>query len=368
MKILSFQPCSLYQNGGMGRLLRRLYQGHEIDIIGLYISNGNTTVKHGEIKEIAIPAFPIIKSWMRWKARDFFMWMQDSLFYAYTKSKIQRAVAKTSFDVLHVINHGVYSTALCNDNFLIRKQLWTSFHDHFSLCSSFEDAQKLWNRSDRRLMISVELGNEYQRIFGDKKFEIITDGVYAEEISEPKKKKHDEISIYFSGLMHIEYYPLLEVLADSIDDLVDMGYSFKLILRGTQKMKFLKTRKFEIDYRSDFISDDQIKKELDMADILYLPIKFSMPDFYLYSLSTKMISYLGASGNILYHGPSDSAACNFLKKNNAAFCCVSLLKNDMIYQIEEILSADGSKCKNAKKIAKSNFDLNFIQNNFWNKL
>jgi hypothetical protein len=26
---------------------------------------------------------------------------------------------------------------------------------------------------------------------------------------------------YFAGLMHIGYYPLLEVLADSIDDLVD---------------------------------------------------------------------------------------------------------------------------------------------------
>lgn len=368
MKILSLQPCSLYQNGGMGRLLRRLYQGHEIDIIGLYISNGNATLKEGEIKEIAIPAFPMIKSWMRWKARDLFMWMQDSLFYSYTKSKIERVAGQTPFDVLHVINHGVYSAVLCNENFLNGRELWTSFHDHFSLCSSFEDAQKLWNRSDRRLMISAELGEEYQRIFGNKKFEIITDGVSLDEISEPKKKEKEEVSVYFAGLMHIEYYPLLEVLANSLDDLVALGYSFKLILRGTQEMNFLKARKFEIDYRSDFISDDQIKKELDMADILYLPIKFSMPNFYLYSLSTKMISYLGASGNILYHGPSDSAACNFLKRNNAAFCCVSLLEKDMTYQIKEMLSADGHKCINAKKVAKSNFDLNYIQNIFWNKL
>lgn len=367
MKILSFQPCSLYQNGGMGRLLRRLYQGHEVDIIGLYITNGNSKHKQGEIREIAIPAFPVIKPWMRWKARNFFMWMQDSLFYPYTKSKIKRAVVKTSFDVLHIVNHGAYSTVLCNDDFLKNKQLWTSFHDHFSLCSSFEDTHQLWNCSDRRLVISSELGEEYQRIFGKKDFEIITDGVSSEEISEPKKKAKEQISIYFSGLMHIEYYPLLQVLADSLDDLIGMDYSFKLILRGTQELNFLKARKFEIEYRSDFISDYQIKEELDRADILYLPIKFSMPNFYLYSLSTKMISYLGAAGSILYHGPSDSAACKFLKKNNAAFCCVSLLKNDMIDQLKEIASTDGMKCLNAKKIAKSNFDLHYIQNSFWNK-
>ena len=365
MKILSFQPCSLYQNGGMGRLLRRLYQGHEVDITGLYIDDDKFSLKHGDINEIAIHSFPLKRSWMRWKLRPLFTWLRESLFYNITKNKVKKAVAKLPFDVLHVINHGVYSTILCDEIFLNKKQLWTSFHDHYSLCSSFKDAQLLWNRSDRRLMISAELGEEYVRLFGYKKFEIITDGVSLEEISRPKQISKDRISIYFAGLMHIDYYPLLEVLADSLDILVSQGYSFKFILRGTQEIYFLKTRKFEIDYRSEFISDEEIKKELDMADILYLPIKFSLPDFYLYSLSTKMISYLGASGSILFHGPSDSAACNLLTENKSAFCCVSLSKEEMTSLIKEMLSMDESICVNAKNLAKSNFDLNYIQNAFW---
>jgi len=366
MKILSFQPGSLYQNGGMGRLLRRLYQGHETNITGLYITDYNSFPKQGPIKEIQINLFPVQKSWMRWKLRPLFRWIRESLFYYFTKYKIYKVSEKLLFDVLHVVNHGAFSAILCNENFLAKKQLWTSFHDHYSLCSSYRDTQKLWNRSDRRLVISTELGEEYQKVFGYKNFELITDGVDHKEISEPKEISNDKISIYFAGLMHFEYYPLLEVLADSLDALVSEGYSFKFILRGTQEISFLRGRKFEIDYRSDFVPDEEIKKELDAADILYLPIKFSEPNFYLYSLSTKMISYIGASGKILYHGPSDSAACNLLRKNDAAFCCVSLEKEDMIFEIKAMLLSDESKCRNAKKLAKSKFNLNDIQIAFCN--
>ncbi len=365
MKILSFQPGSLYQNGGMGRLLRRLYQGHEEDIIGLYVNYENAPIKKGIIEEIAIPAFPVQRSWMRWKFRIFFMWVRESLFYIFVKYKLERAARKVSFDVLHVINHGVFSAILCDEKFLTKKKIWTSFHDHYSLCSSSKDTQKLWNRSDRRLMISIELGEEYQRIFGNKSFELITDGVSYEEISSPKVINQNQISIYFAGLLHIDYYPLFKVLSDALDILVNEGYSFKLILRGTQEINFLKGRKFAIDYRSNFISDEEIKKELDMADILYLPIKFSLPDFYLYSLSTKMIGYLGGAGKILYHGPSDSAACRLLQKSNAAISCMSLDELEMVIKLKEIIDSDLKLGYNAKELAKSNFDLNSIQKLFW---
>lgn len=367
MKVLSFQPGSLYQNGGMGRLLRRLYNGHELDITSLYVHDYNSKQIQGAIKEIEITSFPVQRSWMRWKLRPFFRWVRQSLLYSVTKYRIERASANVPFDVIHVVNHGVFSAILCNEKFLANKQLWTSFHDHYLLCSSFEDTQKLWDRSDRRLMISTELGEEYQRVFGHKEFELITDGVYEKEISQPKAVKGEKTTVYFAGLMHFEYYPLLAVLADAMDALVDKGYLFNLVLRGTQEISFLKNRKFQISYKTDFISDEEIKEELDAADILYLPIKFSEPNFYLYSLSTKMISYIGASGNILYHGPSDSAACNLLRKNEAAFNCVSLVKDEMVDVLKDMLHDGKDVCINAKKLAKSEFDLNTIQNTFWKK-
>lgn len=368
MRILSLQPCSLYQNGGAGRLLRRLYQGRENQVISLYVQGSSYTPPKNKIKEICVREFPVQRSWMRWKLRSFFKYLREVLFFPATKRKLKKVASEIPFDVLHVINHGIYSTVLCENNFLKDRKLWVSFHDHFSTTySSFEDASLLWNKADRRFLISKELGEEYQRLFGVKKFELITDGVEISEISKPKELNiNNVVKIYFAGLLHLEYYPLFEVLADALDQMSNKGISFKLIMRGTQKLNFLKNRNFIVDYRSDFVSDKEVKEELDDADILYLPIKFSISDFYLYSLSTKMIGYLGSSGRILYHGPKDSAACKVLERNNAAISCVSLDVNDMIDSLEKILKADVMVSHNAKIMAKDNFILEDIQKLFWN--
>jgi hypothetical protein len=78
-----------------------------------------------------------------------------------------------------------------------------------------------------------------------------------------------------------------------------------------------------------------------------------------------MISYIGAAGKILYHGPSDSAACNLLQKNNAAVLCVSLDVEEMVNNLKEIISMDNKISQNAKELAKSKFELNSIQKIFW---
>ena len=364
MRILSFQPSSFYQNGGAARLLRRLYAGHENNVSAIFVSQ-DSIITVGEIKQQNITLYPHLKPWMRWKLRSFVFWLQDKFFYNRTKKNITDAVKNETFDCLHIINHGVYATVLCNDQFLQNKALWVSFHDHFSLCSTFGDAKKLWLRADRRLVISNELGAEYSRIFGYKNFEMITDGVSENEISTPKDiDNNSEISIYFSGLLHIDYYPLFSVLAEALDTLSEER-NMVLILRGTQKIDFLNNRKFRTEYRSNYISDAEIKQEMDSADILYLPIKFSLPDFYLYSLSTKMISYLGAAGKILFHGPKDSAANVLLEQNNAAISCVSLKTYDMLHAIEEILKEDIQVSANAKQLSKDKFRLADIQNRFW---
>lgn len=367
MKILSVQPGSLYQNGGVGRLLRRLYQGKETQVTSLYVTNSSARIGENEIKEIPIFEFPQQRSWMRWKLRPFFAWLRKTVFFSRTKQNLKNTALKIPFDVLHIINHGAYSNVLLEDEFIANKQLWVSFHDHFSLCSSFDNAKQLWTLANRRLVISQELGDEYKKLFGDKDFELITDGVDESEISTPKEINTKETVIYFAGLLHIDYYPLFEVLANAIDQLSTVNRSFTLVLRGAQKLSFLDNRKFKVDYRKDFVSDAAIKEELDSADILYLPIKFTEPDFYLYSLSTKMIGYLGSAGRILFHGPSDSAASRALMRNNAAISCDTLQVEDMLNSIHEILEPNILVSENAKKMAQNYFVLNKIQNTFWNK-
>lgn len=365
MKILSFQPDSLYKNGGASRVLRRLYYGHEDKVSSLYVSLDGRKY-NGKVNEVRIDAFPIHRQWMRWKARSFFSFLRESFFFKKTAAKVLSAAKNIHFDVLHVVNHGPYSSVLVEESDLEGKSLWVSFHDHYSLCSSFDQCKLLWELADRRLAISDELGQEYQRLFSYRPYELITDGVGETEVSLPKKEIGEKkLNVYFGGLLHIAYLPLLRVFADALDHFSKEGYDISLVLRGTQRVDFLKDRHFQIEYRGNFVSDDDIKTELDEADILYLPIKFSSPEFFKFSLSTKMIGYLGGAGVILFHGPFESAACQLLVKNDAAVICSTLESNDMISAINEVIGNGLEKSRNAKDLASNKFSLKGFQKQFW---
>ena len=375
MKLLSFQPFSLKSNSGGGRILRRLYQGHETQIVSLGISTMLTkrvrkshtvNTKSAGSPEFLVPAYPLSKPWQRWYARDLTNWLREKALRPVTIRNIQRVAASLNYDVVHTIDHFSFSAALCDGKIRKDKPLWVSFHDHFSTTkSSFESTKKLWQTADRRLCISNEIGLEYQKLFGNKDFEIITDGVKPEEISEPKLESSDPVVIYFAGMLHMDYFPLFQVLADALDILTKQGYALNLVLRGAHKMNFLENRSFPVEYRPVIIDDRVLKEELDLASILYLPMYFTVPEFYLYSLSTKMVGYLAAPGSILYHGPSDSAACVLLEKHKSAVSCNSLNAEDMVEAIKKMLLSYSEVSKNAKVLAKSQFSLETIKNRFW---
>lgn len=367
MKLLSFQPFSLFRNGGGSRVLRRLYEGHESQIVSLVVQEELVLPpKTGNIPEHFVVAQPAPRRWMRWHLRTWSTWLREKAFRPLTIKQIRSKAATIPYDIIHVVNHSAFSSALCDEAFCSGKALWVSFHDHFTTTNTSASATAdLWNRADRRLVISPELGEEYQRLFGEKDFQVITDGVDDDEISVPNPSIPSTITIYFAGLLHIEYLPLFEVLADSLDQLSKQGLNFNLVLRGTQQVKFLHNRSFKTIYKSEFISDKEIKEELDAATILYLPIKFSIPNFYLYSLSTKMISYLGGSGSILYHGPGESAACKLLQKTDSAVCCTSLNADELADCIRVLLTGKSEVSKNAKLLARKEFNLKNIQQRFW---
>ena len=367
LKLLSFQPVSLYKNGGASRVLRRLYKGHEEQVYSIGITDNADKLQTGDLHETVISATPVHRPWMRWKVRNLFIWLRNKGFKPFIMQRIRKAAVGVDYDVVHVIHHGPYCMAVVTDEILAGKQLWVSFHDHYTSSGvSFEDTKHLWTKAHRRMAISNELAEEYQRVFGHEDFELITDGVLPQEISQPITiNKTKPVIIYFSGLLHIGYYPLFEVLADAMDKLSAQGTSFEFVLRGTQTLSFLANRKFKVDYRRGFISDEEIKAEMDVASILYLPIKFNNPEFYKYSLSTKMVSYLGASGAILYHGPADSAACKRLATANAAINCTTFSVADMVDAINRLIANASQISANAKKQARTEFDLEEIKRQFW---
>ena len=366
MKILSYQSFSVYANGGGARILRRMYKGREDNVFSLAIEAGYYKPVTGIIPEKIVPAVPLRRPWMKWRSREVFNWIRDKPFRQYTTNRIRREASAISCDVVHVMGCGGWSTVLCDDPLFAKKPLWVSVHDHHRTTQCPEkDARELWNRADRRLMISNELGKDYQRLFGEKDFELITDGLLSHEISAVAGRPQSPYTIYFAGLLHIEYIPLFKVLAEALDKLTQTGLSFKLVLRGTQELSFLGGRSFETQYLPMVLDDATLKDDLDAAAILYLPIKFVDPDFYRHSLSTKMVGYLGASGSTLYHGPADSAACHLLRESKSAVCCNSLSTEDLILSILQLVEGNTEVSVYAKQLARTMFDLKQIQGRFW---
>lgn len=366
MKILSYQAFSLYANGGGNRILRRLYQGHETDVVSLAIEAGYYKHITGSIPEKIIPAIPLRRPWMKWRSRDVATWIRERPLKQYTINRIRRECRAIDCDVIHIMSCGPWSTALCKNEVLANKELWISIHDHFATTQCpFKDASLLWNWADRRLVISPELGNEYQRLFGNLPYELVTDGVLENEISAPAVTMQQPFVIYFAGLLHIEYKPLFRVLADALDRLSKKGLSFKLVLRGTQQLPFLQGRSFKTTYLPIILDNAVLKNDLDAASILYLPIKFVDPDFYRYSLSTKMVGYLGAPGSIMYHGPHDSAAGRLLQESHSAICCTSLDVDAMVNTILRLINEKNTISSNAKELARNRFSLERIQKCFW---
>jgi hypothetical protein len=154
-------------------------------------------------------------------------------------------------------------------------------------------------------------------------------------------------------------------LADALDILSKKNLSFKLVFRGTQQLSFLKDRSFETTYLPFILDHVELKKDLDAASILYLPIKFVDPDFYRYSLSTKMVGYLGAPGSILYHGPQNSAAGRLLRETHSAVSCTSLDVDEMVKSILHGINEKNNISSNAKELARNRFSLERIQKCFW---
>ncbi|OJW75072.1 hypothetical protein [Spirosoma sp. 48-14] len=366
MKLLTYQTFSIYSNGGGSRILRRLFKNHEENTISIALVERKKNIIDNPIKEYQIEQIFPKKRWMKWHIKNIFFYIRNKLKFT-TKYILIKQINDIEYDILHIVDHGDFPNLLTQ--LRINKKIWVSFHDHFLTSGgNFYDSKQLWTLADRRIVISEELGNYYQSIFGILPYEIITDGLNLDEIFTPNTQQiNHKIVIYFGGLLHIDYLPLFQSLADALDILSSPQYNFKfkLVLRGTQNIDWLENRCFELEYRSFTINNSDLKKDITEANILYFPIKFNNPYFYLYSMSTKMIGYLGAPGTILYHGPVDSAANKLLTSFQSCVSCTTLDKNDMINCILESIQNGAQFSFNAKKLARQKFNLEAIKRSFW---
>ncbi len=364
-KLLTCQPFSVNSSGGGARILRRILEparGQAVSLVANYFPG---PLPEGPLIEQSVFINPVIRAWHKLALRTFFSFLRQIFFHRFNSKKIRDTAKCIDCEIVHLVAHGSLTGALLDEEFLANRSLWVSFHDHFESVSSFKAVEQLWKRADRRFVISNAMGEHYDEIFGRRDWKVVTDGIEEVDLAAPKIFKNSLLTIYFCGSLHLDYYQLFGVLADALDELHIKGTPLKLVLRGGHPIKPLKKRIFEIEYRPHTLSDSELKDDLEEADILYFPMKFSDPHFFKYSMSTKMIGYLAAPGAILYHGPLDSAAAQLLAESDAAMLVESLNPKNLVEKIPLFKTMGPEFSKNAKQLAFSNFSLAENRRRFW---
>ena len=214
-----------------------------------------------------------------------------------------------------------------------------------------------WQGAAARFVISPELGSEYTKRYGEREFVIVTDGV--DHVAAKARAATNQLRIYFMGLFHIGYEQNLEALIKAIDVLPSsLTKNCSITLRCDYVRPAVSRQSARIRVLP-FGSEADVEADIGQADCLYLPLHFAKADqpFGAYSLSTKMVTYLGSGVPILYHGPAGTAAHNILAKHQAAALATSLQPNEISAVLADLLRPNVGiqLAENALQLARASF-------------
>lgn len=215
---------------------------------------------------------------------------------------------------------------------------------------------RAWRDAAERFVISDAMGVEYCRRYGTRSYEVVTDGL--ERVPAlPLKRQPSDLRIYFMGLLHRSYTDnfraLLSAAAEIRQSHPDVNVSVTCRCGSLPR---------ELDglfpvTLLPFASEADVARDLESADVLYLPLPFGAEYelFFRYSLSTKMITYLGSGLPILYHGPRESAAGQLLSAHRAAVAAESLDPSAVARKLLEVVHEGPSAAARALELAGRQF-------------
>jgi hypothetical protein len=373
--ILFVQPFGLGTPSGGSRILRSLLENAPAKWLSV-VASPNTAPPAPFGEELHVRSRP---SFGRLERTRFSRWFKHLDGWAGSRldSKLNQIVKQQGVTAVHAIAHECWDALAA---FKVAKRnglpFFLSVHDdpayvlqghplQKKMLSAVEDC---WNEARARFVISEELGEELCRQWGKKDHILVTDGL-ADIAKQPRPAHPNRVSVYFMGLMHNSYEPNFVTLQKALRLVSERQPKLKtsLVLRcgSIRNGAVIHPEMLRV---LPFGSESEVQSDLENVDVLYQPLPFDPTHALLnaYSLSTKMITYLGSGLPILFHGPADSAAGKLLKKNQAAFVCDS---NDPEQLAQTLTRAIGNErgvvVLSALKLASERFQLCEVRERFW---
>jgi glycosyltransferase involved in cell wall biosynthesis len=236
----------------------------------------------------------------------------------------------------------------------------------YYLSQALERLSYVWPRADGRIVISEPMGEEYCQRYGDYSYEVVTDGLSGELPSAPKSTPRDRLHVYFMGALHLTYHPNFQAMFEALERVqaskheLDIAFSSRGSALPEHDTSFA-------THNLPFATEEEIQRDFERVDMLYLPLPFGeeYESFWRYSLSTKLITYLGSGVPILYHGPKEAAACRLLSENDAAHCVHSLDPGEIV---DTLLTSSASReriAHNALDLGRNRFRREDQRRRFW---
>jgi hypothetical protein len=367
------QPFGLSSPAGGPRILRSLLKETSYPFLSICtspMSPPETIIG----KEIHLPLRPNFYRLERSRLAKY-LGLSLPLYSSSFKARLEKTLLQYGATAVHSIPHGLdFAYA-----FEVAKKLgipyYLNVHDeldynlkgHVELVESQNQLAHIWREATGRMVISEAMGEEYSRRYGGKSYTIVTDGL--ETLSSFEKRASSQsLRVYFMGSVHLSYKETFINFSRALDQFAKINPALKVsfVVRGELPFSLPKLQ-ISIE-KLPWGTEAEVQQDLDKVDFLYLPLPFNeeYQSFSRYSLSTKMVTYLGSGLPIIYHGPENAAACQILKKHNAAILLTSIDPNIISKSLISIKNMSPKLVENSLHLAKEQFLLSDVRDRFWN--
>ena len=367
------QPFGLESAGGGARILRSLVAGHEREFVS--VSTGAKQPPPTDLGiELHLPARrPLgrvdstrLGPWADWAGnlveRRRFRRRLTSLIARYRPCGIHSIAHDTSFPFVFAAAaaHAIPFTLTIHD------ELGYNLYRHPRLPAMERALERIWLKADRRIVICESMGERYKCRFGDRPYDVVTDGLTLTDpmprVMVPRGRR-----IYFMGSIHRSYDSNFRALSEGANRLVHRRpeLNVTLVTRGGSPRSDPGGLAFQT---LPWATEEEVTSDLDSADLLYLPIPFAKQheSFARFSLPTKLVTYLGSGLPILYHGPPYSSSAALLNNYSAAIQIHTNRPEDVADALEHATAERRAVAvEGAIRLTQDHFDGEALRRKFW---
>jgi hypothetical protein len=372
--LVTVQPWGLRSVSGGSRILNALLADPPMAVHSICTSPTQPQATD-HISESHVPARPSLGRLDRSRFSRLGSWL-DRPFRHMSRRHLRKTYQELGASAIHIVAHGyAFAAAYLAARDLDLPVLLTVHDDlrytlsgHPDLRRSLAALREVWCGADRRIAITDEMGDEYCSRYGAKPFLVITDGLEAlSNISAPIGEDSSH-TLYFMGLLHHGYLPNIEAVLKATQIHGGQEPPWRVIIRcGLTELPIDQALTEHLTLLP-YGTQKDVEADMAQASALYQPLAIGpqYDDMNRFSLSTKMVTYLGSGKPIFFHGPADSAASRLLKRWDAALASESLDPSEIARVLRRCAEEGPKLAENARRLAMDRFMLADQRGMFWN--